>query len=438
MPPPTTLVDLATDERTTAGQHIDDATLGLATAAEAVRAARDALHTHTAALAAARSDADAIRTELAGIATAGAGEALLEDLEGALVRARDARAGAHQARADLADATAARQEAAARLDAARQASAAADADVEWAEAEAALKDRWRALLADPALGTLADEASGLLGGPALADRRAALDAIIPEKLRQAALKRRDLVVLRRSHAHRLTAAARDLVDAAAQDPAAAESTRYARARDALGRWVATAGDRLATARAWVEAETPGTGEGVDEQLATPPGDAAATADLEVVLTEARIEVEEKAFLLRTAELGAVADPDQDPAVVTDAQDDLGDAEDARDAARTAFEGADPEALERWELAVPDDVWRDFARLQDVADDLSELAGIDPADLESELTDAEEALAAARARAAESRRRRRELEIRHAGLALRATRVDEQLDGRLLGAVQGEG
>ncbi len=441
MPLPTTLLEFATGERSHYQNLADQAEQALASARDERTAARETLRTHAEELSEARSDTESLRERLAAADTPGDAEDLVDDLVDALMRAREAMAGVHESRAEERDAASAMEAASARLSTAERGLEEAEELEEWAEEESDLHDRWSLLLSQPPLDTLEADAADLLTGSALSDLTTEVEDGIPEKLRQAALKRRELEVVRRSNARKLADAARDALDTLGDDPAAGEETAYQRKRSELRAYVSGAGDRLARARDLLEAGMPEIGTGEADELSSLAGDGETAAELEIAITEARIDVENLRFALIEARLNSLADPDQD-FDVAQKEDDLAEAEADDGPLAVALDNFDtaghPEALERWELALPDEVWRFFLRFHDVVDDLTELAGLDPSTLESELDDAEEALAGARQEAADARHRREELEVRRRALARQMEGLEEAFDPRVFSAVRGDG
>lgn len=441
MPLPTTLLDFATGEKSRYETLENEAAQALSAARDDLEAARADLRERSEALTEARASAESLRGRLARVPTPGDGDDLLEELAGALMAAREALDGVHRARAGIREAEARAEAAAARRERAVAERRAAEKEVERADEERSLLDGWSQRLTEAPLSTLKSDADDLRTGSALADLADDLDDAVPEKLRQGALKRRELTLLRRSNARALAALARDFLDAGSDEPAAEEETAYRRARSALAEYVRGAGETLERARAFLEGEVPETGEGEDDELQELAGDGAPAADLEIAVTEALIEEENRSFDLREAELRALADPSQDPSVVSDAEDALATAvSDREDAVSDYEEAAEDHArnLERWEVALPEEVWRFFHRFQRVSDALDRLATLDPADLESDLDDAEEALAGARFEAAEAERRRRELEVRHGELSTLRQGTEEAFEARMLSAVRGDG
>ncbi len=443
MSTPTTLIEYAAEELDRYEDRISQSREGREEARGEREAARTRLRGGIAEMADAQKEVDRLRSLLAKIPTPADGDALVEDLSEALVALRTATASTHGARHDLLEASLRYDRAQRDLNRAARRLAAAQKAMEEAESRLETRERWGALLDSPPLADVASTAEGLRTGSAYQEMAGALEERIPEGLRTSALRRRDLERARLDAAREIERFGEDRRNEVAapfdplQGPAAGPRTSYLRAWNTLSEHVNRSEETLSTAEAFLKGPVPEIPAPQAERLEELETEGDEAASREKAVTEARIELVEKETELDKARIAALADPEADP-------DDVADAEAARDTARDAVEAAEgefseshAETLERWQLALPDRVWRFFLRFHEVTESLERSEESDPDALTSVLEGAEATLAEALFEGARALGRRDALEERRRDDRERHHGLREAFRARVFSAVRGD-
>ncbi len=457
MADPTTLLDLRVAQRDAAALALTEAETAQSIAQAATIAARTLHGDRLAARADREAELASIRSQLAqpGLQPADAA-ALADDLRDGIIALRRATAEMLDAARALATAEATLASAAQHAASTRSRHQGAVRDQAAAADRAARLQGWRDALAAPPLDTLtADAATAIApGAEPLTAARTRIEADVPEPLRLRAAAR---------HARSRTRAAAELASVVAavdQKEAAAAAdggtlgavvpldTAVTRTEAALGGYARYAGARHEQALAALQS-TLDAGPLSDDQRARlfDPGalaDRTEAADragdlatAQAALEDAQLAIDDQRRMLVGEDIDVEIEnthPALAPliAAVPPLQQAVTDAE-------TAFTPAMAERLDRWEAALPDDLWRQHVAYEDALARLQATAvpDPDPAALDADLVAAEATWVAALL-THDGRRRT------HEHLARTATRLHTQRESHqrlaradLLSAVRGD-
>ena len=180
-----------------------------------------------------------------------------------------------------------------------------------------------------------------------------------------------------------------------------------------------------------------------EELNQVQGDYNAENDLwhdaEIKLIAAFDKVEQMQLALAEAIKKAVVagnDPDTDPDVGT-AKGNLTNAENDLKGAESEYKDSFQGKLDLWEAAVPDSTWRLFDKYEDAVESLKALKDSDPAALNTNLKNREEAYVTAQLAADKSRNILAQLTSEQAQRAAREQGARQTADARLFSALRGD-
>lgn len=461
---PTTLLEQATNREGARQSLRDRLATDLGAAVEAEQVASTAVADARATLVARDAELATIRAALAVASTGGQAEALGEDLRVKQIERRQANAALLAGEAELAARRDERKLHDARLKQADAAFAASTRARDQAQTDSDRRAARVTAATGPEVAALIQRAADLIAAAAPATpadpdnedltliqtARDRVENDIPEALRTRARERVAAV-------HAADAAVggglgedlRDAGDSHRNDTGgetgavAALATDFARADAALTALALGGADRLAAALARLrqvrDSRPPTDDESTeinDPALAAAAGTALTD---EAVLTAAQQALAEAEAALELAVADAlIADPYADPsadAAVQTAQTDRDNAANAVTGA--ALDDADREALDRWEVAVPDVIWANLLAYDAAVADLQALADAVPNDL-VDAVDAAEGLLAQALEDADQAAFADELlaAAREANLA-RQTRLADSSPARLASAARGE-
>jgi hypothetical protein len=418
---PTTLLEQANNREEARQSLRDRLATDLAAAVEAERSAPADVAEAREALVARDAELAAIRAALAVARTGGQAEALGEDLRIKQIERRQANAVLLAREADLAARRDERKLLDARLKQADQALAAATRAREQAQTDsdrraarvtaangaevAALIQRAADLIAAAAPGTPADANNEDL--TLIQTARDRVENDIPEALRARALER--VAAMRAADAAVGSGLGDDLRNAADNHrnatggdagAVAALAVNFTRADAALTALAVGGAERLATALArlrQVRDSHPLTDDEkaeIDDPALAAAAGAALTNEAALTTAQQALAAAEAALELAVAN-ALIADPYADPNLAADVVEARGNRDTARtDVDNAAPSDADREALDRWEVAVPNPIWANLVAYDAAVADLQALADAVPNDLVDAVNAAEEPLAQA--------------------------------------------
>ncbi len=432
---PTELTAYADDQAKRLGQAKKDAQAALTDAQSGYAQARAATMETGGKIAALESEIARTRAKLAAIVTPADGEPLLDELAQKTAELHSRQAEALDAEEDLRINEAAVQRANAEVARITAALAGAEAALGEATEQEKRRDALFGRIDEEPLKGLAGPtgaAHGALENPPYKTAKARVEAEIPDALRKLAAKRREneekAHKLRREFTDLTLAKLGDELDAHGGAAGKAEKKRgdFERAQEDLRDFVVRGKERFDHAQGILaiaadperdpltDAQKDEIAAADDQDLQDDRDEAAAKAlDVETKrgdVLDAAIKYDRAALAARAKDVDAKVEDDAD---VKTAKDELKDANDKLETAKTAYTPVMRELVDEWEAAVPDSAWRRLDNFLKAEAMLKGLEGTDKNGLRTKYQAAEGALGDALAEGAKRARTTTALEAERA-------------------------